>query len=435
MNSQQAIDDLKEFIRCTSDFDFINSESEYFIPFYLESTFDDNCDPIFPHWSIKKGFYDYRCSEGGGLKEVSVIKFLEFINDFEDFSKKEKTNKISDTLYKFKCEVFRKIESYFDWNEEYSKFICYHNIRLLDELKDSIREKSLNDGVKADDYRSRIGKLGIFIHKLKWAFQHEKANSDSSFNTDDKVIKETEKNDKDKVRLWFHRNDQIINGTRIDENLDIHKEALWDVSCTYLRTPWLHHPWLDYWFLDALVYLELTSFRDDFISGRLGGDNSFIALDWYKAEGDLGEFTKKDAALDKPMWFGRTIIGYIGLNIIAPLITALTYIYFSKILGFIFAVSYVLLWIGLNEEERGEIKNCKEHLLILSMLHNLYKIFKQTPIDLNHLQSVATSYSSQTTGYLHSGICLDSIFHVILKKAIRENPDGVLWLHSFDDDE
>jgi len=69
------------------------------------------------------------------------------------------------------------------------------------------------------------------------------------------------------------------------------------------------------------------------------------------------------------------------------------------------------------------------------MLHSLYRLIGQYPIDLNHLKSVVTSYSTQTTGSIYSGICLDSIFHVVLKKAIRENPDGVLWLHSFDEDE
>jgi hypothetical protein len=429
MNFKQAHDDINKFLTYISHLDFIDSESEYFIPFYLENTYDNRSEPAFPRWNIKRGFYDYRCSGEGGFEEVSVITFLELLNDFEGFSKKEKVDKTSDTLHKFKCEVFRKIETYFDWNEEYSKFACGHNISLLDGLKNSIREKSLNEGVNASDYQERIGKLGGFIHNLKWAFQYKNSDSDTSSASENKAVEKKDENKKVIIRFWFHRSDFIINGTQEDEAFDINKELLLDAAFNYVKTPWLHHPWIDYWFLDALVYLELTSFRDELITGYLTGDNSFLA-DWYKSENTRQFSRNRDQALA-----GRSFVKFIGLFIVFPLITAFTYFSFSKILGFVVASLYVGTLVSQNEKDKGQSENFKEHLQIFSMLHSLYRLIGQYPIDLNHLKSVVTSYSTQTTGSIYSGICLDSIFHVVLKKAIRENPDGVLWLHSFDEDE
>jgi hypothetical protein len=313
-------------------------------------------------------------------------------------------------------EAFRQIEMNFDWRDDFSNLIYGYDKSLFSALKNNARKKSLSESLTENDYLKRMRVLDKFLCDLKLAFEYKKNYGSGSENSDEKTD----------VMLWHHRDrheiEQCENG---DHCVD--KKELSDVALKYLSNSWLHHPAIDYWFLDALVYFELASFRDNFLAGKFGADDSFVVRNWYNTKGDLDELIKKDAFLDKRNWLKKRIFEFVGLDLVAPIIIAFTFFSFSKILGIVFATFYVSALIGMNERERGEISNCKERLLFLRMLSNLYQIFKGDQIDLNHLKSVATRYSSQTTGYLYSGICLDPIFHVILAKSIKINPDGILF--------
>jgi len=48
-------------------------------------------------------------------------------------------------------------------------------------------------------------------------------------------------------------------------------------------------------------------------------------------------------------------------------------------------------------------------------------------IDLHHLEYISNRFSTEIVGGF--SICLPTIFHAILTKAIKMNPDGILFLN------
>ena len=132
-------------------------------------------------------------------------------------------------------------------------------------------------------------------------------------------------------------------------------------------------------------------------------------IDWYLAKKGLmywvliplaiiftGHFFGPDE-LDSWLWAGY------GIAVVMKFVTA--------------------LW---RRKHKAKIMSSSKSCLL--MLGRLYQKMNSEVIDLRHLEYVSNKFSTEIVGdYDYMGIYLPPIFHAILTKAIKMNPDGIMF--------
>ncbi len=426
--------------------------------FYLQENAKDNQvfnEPIVEHWTPQEGFsdkglmyvdntYAYNRRSNNeldekqwakeNLYETNILGHLNAITEHPTLSELEKSKLTLLDLDLFKREIFKVLEQQIINEEDYFA-TSWFKLRwswggsVLKDLKKFVREKSIAEQITAYEHESRMETLYKFMGGLESSFQDGPTGVAHGFkdSKDSKIDMVDAEIEKETSVLWFHRSDIFYIVNRKDDDYKISLMVLVDTAKMYLLNPFLQHPKLDYCFIDAFVYSELREFVIDCLIGRIAAKN--ISFDahiemirlWTEVGGDPKEFISKKAM--KILKKGLMVWLLCPLGIILS-----GYYFFSQELGsFLAGVYGVIIFLKLvvapilnkpQMEDEKRLNSVKTNLSIL------YDELEGDVIDLNHIKYL-TRQLSLVDG---KGAKFFSVFHAVLSRAIKVNPDGILFL-------
>lgn len=119
-----------------------------------------------------------------------------------------------------------------------------------------IRERSVAEGVDGDAYGRRLADANELLLDLELAL------NDQDFEN---------VNSRPPIPVWFHRRPEHVAGTAKIEQEEIKRDMLLDATAKYLSRTWLQHPEIDWILLDALIFAEVTAYRESVMSGAAIG--------------------------------------------------------------------------------------------------------------------------------------------------------------------
>jgi len=412
--------------------EFLNGEDYDVEFFYILESEEEKWDvPLSKSWSSTEGFSD-NFSEGyenlignenSKVEKVSVWRYLKAIDHpdysahYFDFNSSEPSSSIlfSECVKLFKGETLRRIENSI-WKvkeRNYWRNYKWEPLgRVLDDLMTPIRKEAFGKKITAKEYKVRMYSLKGLMSELEYGFRTDQAENPKRFEGDDS--------------FWDHRNENCILGLVKDENYKVDLEELESAWENYIQKPFLHHPKLDYCFLDVLIYTEFKRFRDQYASGQIEDDKRRMKL-WEEVEGDIVEFR-------------RRVDWYLAKNgvmywILIPLAIIFVghYLGPDELGGWLWAgygIAVVMKFVTALWRRKHKAKIISSSKTRLLMLGRLYQKMDSEVIDLRHLEYVSNKFSTEIVGdYDYMGIYLPPIFHAILTKAIKMNPDGILFLN------
>jgi hypothetical protein len=160
--------------------------------------------------------------------------------------------------------------------------------------------------------------------------------------------RETDQDQKEHT-VWFRKNpkDALYQSYESESFINFDEPALWDKVATYMERPWLQRSFLEWVFVDAMIYLEVCQFGNAIKRDIFPGKRDFLGRNvaYWKTEGDLEKM--------KVIYLKIQLIrdGWkFALGIVFPIVIVLCLLYFGKswlaaVGSFSFAFSFILYMI------------------------------------------------------------------------------------------
>jgi len=250
-------------------------------------------------------------------------------------------------LYELKCPEIRSI-----WGQ----------------LHQRIRDESLSKSVAPEEYEELYWHANEFLSDIESAFNFGAQNDDSA-----------------RPPRWFHRRLDLKREPRdlLDVTLGVDQEMILDCVTRYLNSPSYQHDWLDWLFLDSLIYLELAVYADEIASGFATGN---VRHAYILAAGDLKKaewLETKSELIVYGFRYGLPLVVLATLLIIGEIEAA-------TVLGIVYAgylVFRALLWPRRFWKKRNEEKATREHAERLGKMLAAYYYLKPPIIHLETLNN------------------------------------------------
>jgi hypothetical protein len=265
--------------------------------------------------------------------------------------------------------------------------------RLVMDLREAVRDRSLAESLEPTLYEVRLNKLLYFVFDLQSALNYYPMH-----------IPEEKK---DSQRVWYHRADYQITGSgKKDDEPMIWREMLLSAAVTYLATPWLQHDQVDWIFIDSLIFAEISAYGESILSGQALGNPNWAYV-----------FTGGDT--DKALWCHvKKALGLFALRYVFPpaIILLLYYIRYesaSFIIGAAYAVYllvHVALWPFRYRKRRKEQKTVQEHTDRLQKMVSAYYYCKSPIVSLSTLRAYLNKAAE-------GGAIFDGALFSILKRV------------------
>ena len=151
---------------------------------------------------------------------------------------------------------YQKIEARFPWPKKPNGIGNPQYYRLIIDLSNDVRTRSIAEGLAPDLYKDRLYELVELVSDLQIAF------FPISFPFSDE-------DDKRAQVIWFHQPDyQIIDPLRNDNEFDVDSEYLLGLIAKYLTRPWMQNSMIEWIFVDALVFSEIVAYRRHFVTQK-----------------------------------------------------------------------------------------------------------------------------------------------------------------------
>ncbi|MGH9956801.1 MAG: hypothetical protein ACREBC_06680 [Pyrinomonadaceae bacterium] len=264
--------------------------------------------------------------------------------------------------------------------------------RLIADLKVKVRERSLSEQLDPSVYDDRLYKLLDFLSELRSALNHYSVHA-----PDEK---------QNEQRVWYHRADHQITGLRKkDDEPEIYRESLLEAAVTYLANPWLQQDRIDWIFVDALVFAEISAYRESILTGQALGKTNWAYI---VTGGDV----------EKIYWFQvKKALGFCALRYIAPppIVFALYYFQYetaSLIAGAVYAVYlflHAVLWPLRYRKRKLERKALQEHTDRLQKMINAYYYCKPPIVSL-------ATFRTYLSKAVEAGAIFDGALFSVLKR-------------------
>ena len=184
--------------------------------------------------------------------------------------------------------------------------------------------------------------------------------------------------------VWYHKSPGQISGTvKMDTDPKIDGNKLLNVAATYVANPWLQHDQIDWIFIDSLIFIAISEYRESILTGQVTEKTNWPYI-------FAGGHIDKCALLQLKMALGVFALRYI----IPPAIIAIMYFYFryinaAIIIGGVYAI-YLLLhtvtWPLRHLKRNAEEKIMKEHTERLKKMTFVYEYCRPPIISLSTLR-------------------------------------------------
>jgi hypothetical protein len=263
---------------------------------------------------------------------------------------------------------YGKAEQEITWPEEPALWAPKQFYWLVKDLRAQIRERSLAEKLPDVIYEQHLYDMLGFVSELRSAL------NDHPFTTDDKR----------RGIVWKHRSsDDLLGLNKNAGPSEIDRTSLLGAAAKYLSNPWLQNDQIDWTFIDALMYAEISAYRESIVSGRALGK-----INW--AYTFSGGNIKKVLLLQWAKLAASVVLRYVlPVSLIAVL-------YFRQheneafIVGAVYAAYLLLrlvLWPLRYRKRKAQERTMKEHTDRLQKMIDAYYYCNPPVVSLGTLQT------------------------------------------------
>lgn len=281
--------------------------------------------------------------------------------------------------------------------------------RLFARLQAAVRESSLRERASEWKYDERLDDAKTLLHQLAGAFGEAELTSEKS-----SYVK----------RIWVHRPDHQVSAFGKNDPTAVNKDELLDAAAQYISKPWLHCAYMDWLFLDSLIYREFAAFKESIANGSIFGT---LNLQYFLNGRDQ----------EKPFWSEwRMQVGFLAVRYLALPLT-IGFLWYDGIesnsdseviTAFIVSTVYALYvlwriirWLLLRPKRRHDAQKLADAQEILQAMHRAYAQCS--------LPVVSTTELRRTVHLARDrGAVFDGAFYAILDRVCSQHPISLVPL-------